>query len=103
MLLQVKRPTLWLGAVVHGKALDGTLARVRNRQRPKPLVWDEFARDVPLVANTTVALCCVGLLSLMAVRFGRKLHTLARLEPQQFRLRRSQASRLAAALRASAR
>ena len=51
-----------------------------------PLVWHEFARGVPPVANTTVALFCAALLSLMAVRFGKNLHTLARLEPQAFRL-----------------
>jgi archaetidylinositol phosphate synthase len=50
-----------------------------------PLIWAEFARGVSLVANATLAVFCAGLLSLMAVRFGKNLHQLARLEPQAFR------------------
>jgi archaetidylinositol phosphate synthase len=54
------------------------------------LIWAEFARGVSLVANVTLAVFCAGLLSLMAVRFGKNLHKLARLEPQAFRRRPSQ-------------
>jgi archaetidylinositol phosphate synthase len=53
-----------------------------------PLVSEEFAAGVPLVANTTVGLFCAGLLTLVALRFGRNLHALARQEPQEFRRRR---------------
>jgi archaetidylinositol phosphate synthase len=52
-----------------------------------PLVWQGFAGGVRVVANVTVALFCAGLLTLVAVRFGKNLHKLARQEPQEFRLR----------------
>ena len=80
-----------------GDSLDGTLARVRNQQRPTYGCYIDHIVDafntavigIGIVANTTVALFCAGLLTLMAVRFGRNLHRLARMEPQAFRLRRT--------------
>ena len=54
-----------------------------------PLIWAEFARGVSPVADATLAVFCAGLLSLMAVRFGKNLYRLARLEPQAFRCKPS--------------